>query len=216
MNFYRMILDIIFPTYCLSCKKKGEFLCFSCISKFDEPRENKDSKATSLFDYRNPIVKHALWVLKYKNKRGIAENLGKALYEKLLEEYVEIKLVGKSNPPIIVPIPISKSRKRKRGYNQSELLVRAILASDHEKLFKNGIGILEKIKNTEPQARIKNRQERLKNVEGVFAAKKNISLLGQTIFLIDDVTTTGATLKDATRALKSAGAKKVYMFTVAH
>ena len=84
--------------------------------------------------------------------------------------------------------------------------------------------ILIKNKETEHQAHIKNRKERLKNLIGSFTiksskqnAKENISIIkGRNIILIDDITTTGATLNEAKKILRQAGARKIIAFTVAH
>ena len=80
--------------------------------------------------------------------------------------------------------------------------------------------ILIKIKDTEHQARIKNRNERIKNMTGTFAIKdleKNKKLImKKNIILIDDILTTGATLSEARKVLRQAGARKVIAFTVAH
>jgi len=76
--------------------------------------------------------------------------------------------------------------------------------------------ILIKPKETEHQARIRDRRERLKNIAGSFAVKNNEKIKGKNIILIDDILTTGATLSEAKKVLKQAGARKVIAFTVAH
>jgi predicted amidophosphoribosyltransferase len=76
--------------------------------------------------------------------------------------------------------------------------------------------VLVKIEDTEHQARIKDRNVRLKNLAGTFAVKNPELIAKKNIILIDDVTTTGATLNEARRTLKKSGARKVIAFTVAH
>ena len=76
--------------------------------------------------------------------------------------------------------------------------------------------VLIKIKETEHQANIKERRDRLKNLSDSFSVKNSKMIEGKNIILIDDVTTTGATLSEARKILKQSGAKKVIAFTVAH
>ncbi len=117
---------------------------------------------------------------------------------------------------LVVPIPITKNRKRVRGYNQSALLARAFVENLGEKEFKYGGDIIEKIRDTIAQAKIRNRTERLKNLQGAYKIKSNAIVKGKNIILIDDVSTTGATLKEARRVLREAGARNVIALVVAH
>jgi predicted amidophosphoribosyltransferase len=87
---------------------------------------------------------------------------------------------------------------------------------DKEISFRLESNILSKPRETEHQAHIENRTERLKNIIGSFGVK-NISIIkNRNIILIDDITTTGATLAEAKKTLKQSGAKKIIAFTVAH
>lgn len=93
-----------------------------------EQRIGKD--IISLFDYRSPIVKEAVWQLKYRGNKKIAALLAAILYDELLgflEEYAP--LTNFANP-LIIPIPLSSKRKRERGYNQCELLVNELIHLD--------------------------------------------------------------------------------------
>ena len=80
----------------------------------------------------------------------------------------------------------------------------------------NDFNILIKIKETEHQANIKERKDRLKNLSGSFSVKNAEMIKSRNIILIDDVITTGATLSEARKTLKQFGAKKIIAFTVAH
>jgi competence protein ComFC len=222
MVFLDTILDIVFPAKCLGCGKSGTELCCACLN--DAPNAERESAKWifPIYDYRHPIVKKSLWLLKYSGKRRLAIIFAENIYDKILEELSELNLMENFVEPILIPIPLSKDRYRERGFNQSQLICEELTKINNLrhgvdlKLEKN---ILIKIKETEHQARIKDRNIRLKNLVGSFAIKntQNVEFLkGKNIILIDDITTTGATLNEARRILKKFGARKVIAFTVAH
>ena len=157
-----------------------------------------------------------VWNLKYKNKKEIAEIFTEYLYPKILEELSELKLLENFHNPILIPIPLSKKRFKERGYNQSSLIAKNLEKLDKKENFVLEENILFKRKETEHQARIKNKQARLKNLIGTFSVKNQELIKNKNIILIDDVTTTGATLKEARKILRENGAKKIIAFTIAH
>ncbi len=227
------ILDIIFPVNCLACGSKGSDLCVKCL--LDSPSAERESAKWifPLYDYRHPPIKKALWLLKYKGKKRLTGVFAEAMYGRILEELSELSVMQNFYDAILIPIPLSSKRHRERGYNQAELICQELIELDRQslalaKLPKQGFGenqginfkleknILIKHKDTEHQARIENRAERLKNIVGSFSIKNRETAKGRNIILIDDVTTTGATLNEARKILKQAGAKKIIAFTVAH
>lgn len=109
----------------------------------------------------------------------------------------------------LIPIPLSKKRLRWRGFNQAELLARELAAAFAYPLNQD----LKRIKHAWPQADL-NGAERLNNIADSFAWT-GTSLGGRTIILIDDVATTGATLNEAARILKTAGAGAIYGLVLA-
>jgi ComF family protein len=112
---------------------------------------------------------------------------------------------------LIVPVPLSGLRKRTRGYNQAELLARSLAAE---------LGVpaqprsLVRKQHTPPQARSADAESRRRNVAGAFACRE-ASLAGRRVLLVDDVTTTGATLGACATALKLAGATSVHALAFA-
>jgi len=145
------------------------------------------------------------------------------IYNKIIEELSDLSAMENFRNVILIPIPLSPKRLRERGYNQAELICKELIKINNLRRgadIKLENNILIKPKETEHQARIENRTERLKNIIGSFAIKsenKNIeSVKGRNIILIDDITTTGATLNEARKTLKQAGARKIVAFTVAH
>jgi len=140
------------------------------------------------------------------------------MHGRILEELSELSVMENFHDAILMPIPLSRQRYKERGYNQAELICESLVDLDKDVNFKFEKNILIKPKETKHQARIHNRGERLKNIIGSFAIKnteKNL-LKNRNIILIDDIITTGATLTEARKTLKKAGARKIIAFTVAH
>ncbi len=159
----------------------------------------------TLFPYRNPFIKSALWQLKYHDDTRVAHLLGDILRETLLTEI--------ASPHLLVPIPLSAQRLRERGYNQVERI--ALPAVDTLAFLTLATHVLERRHHTPPQTRL-GKQERLQNLEGVFVVPDPHQVRGKDIILLDDVVTTGSTLKHARTALLQAGAKSVTMVALAH
>jgi len=157
-----------------------------------------------------------LWILKYKNKRGVARIFGNILYSQILEELSDLEQFENFKDPILIPIPLSRKRLKKRGYNQVLLIAKHLADLDKDVNFKLANNVLIKIKETPHQTQIENKRKRLENLTGSFAVKNHELVRGRNIILIDDVTTTGATFKEAKKVLKSAGARKIIIFTLAH
>ncbi len=112
---------------------------------------------------------------------------------------------------LIVPVPLHPLKLRERQFNQSEVLATYLAKRLNKKIIINRV---KRIKYTLPQTELK-REERLKNVRGVFLAKKYSGFEDSTILLVDDVFTTGATMHECAKSLKDAGAKKVIAFALA-
>lgn len=214
------VLDIIFPIYCISCGKGGAYLCQKCLNLCPYTERESANWIWPIFDYRHPPIKKMVWLLKYKGKKKLVQISAEILYHKIIEELADLKIMENFNEPILIPIPLSKSRYKERGFNQAELICKEILKIDQNNYLTLEKNILIKTKDTEHQARIKNRGQRLKNVINSFSIKnteENINKIkNKNIILIDDVTTTGATLSEARKILKSSGARKVIAFTIAH
>lgn len=211
------LLDVIFPITCFGCGKKSGYLCSECRRKITSPplvgvRNTEFDGCDKIFaacSYENPAVKKLLWHLKYRGKRKLAEILAEIIFQniKLFADHQLGNAVSKS---ILIPIPLSKKRLKQRGYNQAELIAKALS-------LKTGIpvrnDILYKKFHTLSQVETKTRKERTENLKGSFEVKfgDQVSELrpGLRILLVDDIITTGATLNEAAKTLKSAGFEKV-------
>jgi competence protein ComFC len=215
-SIYNHLLDTILPQTCLGCDKRGEIICNSCILKIRKTERETDGAIIACFDYRDPLIKKAIWDLKYHSRFAIGQKLGQVLYETFLEDIAEIRMYTEGEPICIIPVPLYNSRQKKRGYNQAK-----IISSSFCKLNKEGVleltdDIVIKQINTEQQAKLTNRNRRLKNISGAFKVINPQKVKGRTFIIIDDVTTTGGTINEIIKILKKAGAKKVIGFAVAH
>ncbi|MDA8611349.1 phosphoribosyltransferase family protein [Candidatus Pacebacteria bacterium] len=126
--------------------------------------------------------------------------------------------VSNKNTFTIIPIPSSKKRRREKGFNQCELLCESIL-KNNPNLFNYQNNILKKSVHKISQTKL-NKKERLKNLKNSMSISKKTEdyklIKSKPIILIDDVWTTGATIKEAVRVLEEAGVKRVLVFTLAH
>lgn len=222
-KFFTYILNIIFPIQCSGCATPNVFLCASCMKMIPRAPNAEHTFIHAVLDYRNPLLKDAIWKFKYAHARGLARDLARPLYEEIigvLGERIESALgnttIASDEKILLVPIPLHTKRLRERGYNQSDLLARAILTHDKNCLFELAGDALVRVRQTPPQARAEKRAARLTNMRGAFNAQKIEKVRGRTVILIDDVTTTGATLLEAKRAIEKSRPRAVLAFTVGH
>ena len=199
-------LNFITAPYCYKCGHPFEdavsskkLICANCAKKHKTPfRLNRSAL------YYDDISKDLILALKFMDKTENAKTLAKWL---CMAGYD----IWKEEVDILVPVPLHYKRLIKRRYNQS-----ALLAKELSKL--TGIKVdytsLIKHKATKPQVQFSG-HERVKNVRGAFSVKKPENIKGQRVVLIDDVMTTGSTLKECALALKKAGAKSVDTLTIA-
>jgi ComF family protein len=210
------LLNIIFPIKCLGCKKKDSIICDNCIVNIRLTERQTEEKIQAVFDYRDLLIKKAIWELKYHHKRYLGDKLGQLLYEYLIEDISELKIEVPSRTIYVIPVPISNKKTKLRGYNQAYYIAQGFCGKAGPKIFELKDNIIFKKIDTIPQAKITNKKKRLENVRGVFKIKNEEMVKGRTIIIIDDVTTTGGTIIEIMKILKKAGAKKVVGFTVAH
>ncbi len=178
--------------------------------KIDYPTLPMSDSIFVATDYNDPVSKKAIWLLKYKSVKRLAKPLAKLIHIRSFK-----KALPTGDPAskwIIIPIPLSNKRLRKRGFNQSEEIAKHL--SDRVSIRKLS-NVLYKKFHTDTQVSIKDRKERLNNLTDSFALK-NVHLIdGKNIILIDDVTTTSATIREARKLLRENGAKRVVGMVVA-
>lgn len=224
----RFLKDLVFGIICecALCKERAHLkngICHRCLSLLKERRESicticgesiaepflvceECQRRLYNFDIQRSAgaysgnLRAAIARMKYANERWLANPLGALLADVVMEF---------CPADFLIPIPITKGSLRKRGYNQaSDLALEA-----GEFLDLPVLDILER-EERQNQADL-GREERLHNLKGSMAAKKDFDLGHKAVILVDDVSTTGATLDEGARVLRLLGAEKIYCATLA-
>lgn len=209
-------LDFLLPESCVGCNTAGTVLCKNCLRNIPPPPPSELKYITSLFDYRNGTIRKALWALKYRGGRRMGKMLGGVMYSKITKIVEREQMTNSFQKVILIPIPLSKKRLEERGFNQSEVLAEELSYRDQGKSFTLETSVLYRTRDTGSQALIKDRTARINNVKRCFAVRNTNKILGKNIILIDDITTTGATLEEARKVLVDNGARRVIAVTVGH
>ena len=150
-------------------------------------------------------MRELIWLLKYERKTYAARPLAHLMLRHLAALRPDMQGM------IIVPVPLHRSRERERGFNQATLIGARLADALSVPCMPKA---LARVKHTPPQAETKSREERRANIMGCFSG--NAALVrGASILLVDDVFTSGETVREAVRALKAAGAKTVVALVAA-
>lgn len=172
---------------------------------------------SALFNYRHPAVRQLVWQLKFRGVREIAGLFAQALYDRLISELAEIEALypSEGEPWLVVPIPSNRGRLRARGFNQAAEIARRLTRYNPRDL-ELAADLLTKTRLAPPQSSLAHRTDRARNASGLFVVADPAAVLGRRVILIDDITTTGATFRDAARALRAAGVRRYLAIAVAH
>lgn len=217
-NYWYAFFNLLYPQYCLVCDYKlkanePRLLCEACTGKINADATSGCVKSDGEgFAFERAFyaatyddtIKRCVRLFKYEGKIQMADLLGE-----LMADFAN-KNIDADEIDLIVPVPLHPLRLRERQFNQSEALATYLAKRLNKTLVKDKV---KRIKYTTPQTELK-REERLKNVNDAFLADAN-KFKDKTILLIDDVLTTGATLHECSKALKSTGAKRVIAFALA-
>ncbi len=227
-------LDTFFPRFCIGCGSYGKNLCSDCAKTLPRRLDQRCplcfKRTTSRGDvcfscsdikeidgifapsfYKSPLVSRLIHIFKYQYIDDLSSSLGVWLAERIREEDLIL-------PDIFIPVPLHPRRLRYRGFNQSSLLARTIIDEliPHidNALLEN---CLIRTRYTKPQMQTKTKDERCHNLHDAFKIKDDMIplIVGKSIWIIDDVSTTGTTLLECARVLKKAGAKNVFGIVLA-
>ncbi len=212
MKLFQGILNLLYPPKCPFCgrilEKGEEGLCSRCQRTL--PWTTGTNGAVDFCD----VCLSPLW---YKN--GVRDavhrykfNYG-SMHSRLMGTLMAQCLQDRWSEPIdvITWVPLSKKHRRKRGYDQAELLARRV----GELTGIPVVSSLEKRRNTATQSHIEKESERRANVLGAYGIKDGAELSGKRVVLVDDVVTSGATLSECASCLRMAGAAGVIALTLA-
>lgn len=220
------IVDFFYPHFCPVCGEVDQLLCDKCERELGTATQvcpvcNEESLMgwthkqckiqgaldglISLFEYGDPSVRNVVDSIKYDFNADLVPRL-----------FEKIKIEVGIDLDFVVPVPLHCYRNNWRGFNQAELIGKALCFqipdARVEKL------LLRKV-NTVQQVRMKNKIERKKNVSGIFDLNlklKSVDLKGKNILLVDDVFTTGSSMNECCLVLKREGASSVWGFVLAH
>jgi ComF family protein len=228
------LLDFVYPQRCARCdaalSSGREVLCESCASELESKggllgpfcpscKRQIDLGAGGCRCETGTLAVEMVYSLgsyaeemealiegfKYRRKRKLGLFLSELLSERLLE------LEELPSADLVVPVPLHRSKRRQRGFNQSEVIAGRL----SERLgMQLGRGLVTRRKKTRTQTGL-SREERRENVRNAFEFRGEGDLRGHKVLLVDDVLTTGATMSECARTLKGAGAEEVWGATLA-
>lgn len=224
------LLNVFFPKFCLGCGQEGTYFCEDCQACLEISEENfclcenpkrlieagkcrncQPKKLDSLYfagAYQNKLIKKLIHQFKYE---PFIKELAGPLTDLIITHFLLLKKSEETwKGKILIPIPLFKRNLKRRGFNQAEEITKN-LAKILEIPSSN---CLVKIKETPSQTELSGR-EREKNIKGTFSVKNKELIKNRKVILVDDIYTTGATMNEAAKILKEAGAKEVEGIVVA-
>lgn len=193
-------LKLLVQPYCMKCGKKlqteGEY-CKDCTQQ-----SHRFVRGRALYEYES--VAPSVYRLKYGNRQEYADFFGAEV------AYYLGEFIRSIHPDALIPVPLHKKRFRKRGYNQADLLAKAIGKYVKVPVYSN---LVLRIKNTVP-LKLLNPKERQNNLKKAFIINKNDVKL-KTVIVVDDIYTTGSTIDEITDVLNTWGVERVYFVSLA-
>ncbi|WP_317367754.1 ComF family protein [uncultured Tyzzerella sp.] len=207
LKIFNKILDFIYPNKCVFCEEiiplnEDDSICKYCYMNIDFITDDKEPNL-SVFCY-DDVTRFSILRLKYNNMREYSKVFAKMMYNKLSK--IDIKKYD-----YIICVPMYFKKKKKRGYDQAELIAEELsklcnIPIQKENLIRN--------KNTLAQSKV-SFDERGINVKGVFEVLNTGIIKDKNILLIDDIYTTGSTINNCGKVLREAGANNICYFTLA-
>lgn len=225
------IKGLVFPRRCPVCDGvllfSGEKICIDCRGELEyirEPRCKKCGKQLAneeqeyCFDCGNKKHLFKTGIACFVHKGKVRESVYRLKYN-MRPEYADFfadeivrryeKIIRQWDADGIVPVPLHRKKKLKRGYNQAEVIARRLGKRLGIKVYSD---VLIRVKNTVPQKELDDNGRR-KNLENAFKIKRNIVKLNK-IILVDDIYTTGSTVDACTKIMTLGGVKEVYVICI--
>lgn len=210
------VLNIFFPPTCIGCgmilhvpnslvynDPYNPTICESCCNRLYLHAPHPDV----VLQYENPLAHSLIHALKFGGVRGAAAPLGFSLAARMHASGYNVATT------VLIPVPLGKKRLLARGYNQAALIASAASRSTHIPILANA---LRRSRDTTPQTSVANKEERKTNVAGCFCVTATPPAIVTTIILIDDVMTSGATLAEAARAIRTSFYGEVHCMAACH
>ena len=196
--FFSEILNFLYKKSCLFCnnRKENTFLCSKCKKevKFNEFKILKNTDGINIYSCCNysGVPQKLVRLLKFHNKKVLSVEIAK-----LMKQYIDFLNIDFSDYEIIC-VPLHKKKKKKRGFNQCELI-----SNELSKLLDINVNfdLIKRIKNTKPMYNLKI-NERRENLKDAFLVEKQ-NFHNKKLLLIDDIITTGTTVSEIIKSLKN-------------
>ena len=210
------ILDLIYPPVCGVCGKIDKnSLCKKCeiqlrkqavygIDHYSQDSDQIIDEHLYIFMYGG-VIRQIFLNYKFNEKAYLYKTFTNFLLKN--EKFVEII----KSYDIIIPVPVSKERRKKRGYNQSGLIAKEISKKLNIPINQTS---LKKVKNIVAQSTL-NKEQREKNIQGAYILKNAKSLKSKKVLIIDDIYTTGSTINECSKILYEVGTNKIGALTIA-
>lgn len=228
MKLLKKCLGILYPQTCCFCGKvSGTEICPQCFKKIEyvkEPvckkcgkpilNEEKEicddceryehffEQGKSIWIHKG-VVRRSLYQFKYHNRRIYGKTYGKELFRLYGQKIKDWGI------DVIIPVPLHKKRRRKRGYNQSEIIAHILGKLAHIPVDTKSV---RRVRHTKPQKEL-NHKERRQNVKHAFAVNKQWKV-PQNVLIVDDIYTTGNTVDEIAKLIKEKGVQKVFFLTI--
>ena len=224
MKWISDLLDIIFPRHCCVCGEllsaQEHYVCLNCLytlPKVEPHTSNEIEKifwgkieieraASYIYYHKGSPYNNIIHTLKYKGRPLIGQHFAHMAATELMEKGFFDSIDA------IVPIPLSKKKRGKRGYNQCDYIAEGISQATGIRIMKD---IVERNFSNDTQTE-KNRNERWENVKGIFSLKSPEEFEGKHILLIDDILTTGATLASCAATIQNSCNCRISIFTLGY
>jgi ComF family protein len=203
-RFFDGVLDAVLPPHERTARTKARTL--NDIPLVPTSHELLGATITTILNYRDLAAQDLIRALKYDGSGAAASLAASALADYLREELLSLQQFS-PREILLVPVPLHISRARERGFNQIEIVLKALPAEFRDGTFSRlAPETLVRVRPTKAQTKL-HRTERIKNVVGAFAVSDPVRVKTSHIILVDDVATTGATLVNAGKPLQQCGAR---------
>jgi len=208
------ILDLLYPQFCFNCGREGSYLCEDCQSILGVLNTHQKSQTQNLKDlyfalpYQNLLIKNLIRKFKYQ---PFVKELAIPLASLIITHFQLLDNQPNFSDYILIPVPLEKRKLKRRGFNQAEEIGKELSKFLKISLSNN---VLAKIKETPPQIELSD-EERKENIKEAFFCQSPEKIKGRKILLVDDIYTTGATMRECAKVLKKAGAKEIIGIVVA-
>ncbi|MBN2829097.1 MAG: ComF family protein [Candidatus Cloacimonetes bacterium] len=222
-------LNLLYPPVCQNCgnriDKAQDWLCSDCLNKLEELEtglcpecghklvkgecfecgrpDEPWTEAEAVFGYHDSL-RALIHSLKYKDKRKIAEYLATRA-----EHWLDKHRVF-TDAEVILPVPLHSVRQRERGFNQSALLAEKIALKTGWEYYPHA---LKRVRATQKQSMVRTEQRSV-NVKGAFKVVKPEKITGKNVVVLDDIYTSGSTMREVCAAVNECNPNRLYVFTI--